>query len=580
LKLKARMKLGVLIASGFLAVGVSQLFAATIPVTSTNDSGPGSLRAALASAADGDTIDASGISGTITLTSGELVVSNGVSITGPGPDQLAINGNHASRVLSIGPGVTVTVSSLTITNGSTAAPGGGIYNGSATLTVSNCILSGNASTNWGGGGIYNDGFGFNNRGARLTVVNCTFSSNVGKSVAGGIFNDGRNGGIATLEISGSTFSGNAASLYGGGIYSSGSAAGSATLTLRFCTFDGNVASNAGGGIYNDRGTLEIANSTLSGNSTLVNGSGGGGIYNLHGTLTVSNCTLSENVAAEGGGIENNGFGFRAKLTIVNSTLSGNSANVGGGILIYGSDGGSIMTIGNSILNSNSAVGPFASGGSILILNGTVTSLGYNLCSDDGGGVLTATGDQINTDPMLGQLQDNGGPTFTHALLCGSPAIDKGKNFAGDTTDQRGFPRPFDDPGIANATGGDGTDIGAFEVQIADTVPKITGVSVDKPILWPPNHKLVDVTVSYDVTDNCDPSPSCRLSVASSQPINDKGDGNTSPDWVIVDAHHVRLRAERTGNSKRIYTITITCTDQSGNSSTQTVRVKVPKDQKK
>src|SRR5436190_2167770 len=66
--------------------------------------------------------------------------------------------------------------------------------------------------------------------------------------------------------------------------------------------------------------------------------------------------------------------------------------------------------------------------------------------------------------MLGPFQDNGGPTFTHALLPGSPAIDKGKNFNGSTTDQRGLPRTFDDPTVSNATGGDGTDIGAFEVQ--------------------------------------------------------------------------------------------------------------------
>ena len=90
------------------------------------------------------------------------------------------------------------------------------------------------------------------------------------------------------------------------------------------------------------------------------------------------------------------------------------------------------------------------------------------------------GDQINTDPMLGPLQDNGGPTFTHALLTGSPAIDAGKNFAIGTTDQRGpdFVRAFDDPSIANANGGDGTDIGAFEVQAA---PSQYAASIQQPI---------------------------------------------------------------------------------------------------
>ena len=97
---------------------------------------------------------------------------------------------------------------------------------------------------------------------------------------------------------------------------------------------------------------------------------------------------------------------------------------------------------------------------------SVTSLGYNFSSDDGGGFLTGMGDQINTDPMLGPLQDNGGPTFTHALLTGSPAIDAGKTSQPATRDQRGagFVRTFDNASIANANGGDGTDIGAYEVQ--------------------------------------------------------------------------------------------------------------------
>jgi uncharacterized repeat protein (TIGR01451 family) len=113
-------------------------------------------------------------------------------------------------------------------------------------------------------------------------------------------------------------------------------------------------------------------------------------------------------------------------------------------------------------------------------------------------------------------------------------------------------------------------------------PVITGASVDKPVLWPPNHKLENVTVNYQVTDNCPlPPNSCTLSVTSNEPINGKGDGNTSPDWIILDAHHVQLRAERAGNGNgRIYTITITCIDSGGNSSSQSVSVNVPHDQGK
>ncbi|MEO6183044.1 MAG: choice-of-anchor Q domain-containing protein, partial [Verrucomicrobiota bacterium] len=95
--------------------------------------------------------------------------------------------------------------------------------------------------------------------------------------------------------------------------------------------------------------------------------------------------------------------------------------------------------------------------------GSVVNYGYNLSSDNGGGVLTRATDQINTDPLLGPLADNGGPTLTHALLPGSPAIDKGYS-GGQATDQRGEPRIFDFSSITNAAdSGDGSDIGAFEV---------------------------------------------------------------------------------------------------------------------
>jgi uncharacterized repeat protein (TIGR01451 family) len=110
-------------------------------------------------------------------------------------------------------------------------------------------------------------------------------------------------------------------------------------------------------------------------------------------------------------------------------------------------------------------------------------------------------------------------------------------------------------------------------------PTITGASANPSVLWPPNHRMVNVTVSYEVTDNCALSPdSCTLSVTSNEPVNGQGDGNTFPDWIILDAHHVLLRAERAGNGNgRIYTITITCVDSGGNSSSRSVTVTVPHD---
>src|SRR5262249_3791008 len=158
--------------------------AITITVSNLNDSGAGSLRQALADANDGDTINFS-VTGTITLTSGQLVVNKSVPINGPGANQLAVNGNASSRVFHINSVKTVTIYGLTITNGSASDYfGGGIYNDHATLTVSNCAVSGNSAPTGYGGGIYNDH-------GTLTVSSTTLSGN-STWYGGGIYNDGYN----------------------------------------------------------------------------------------------------------------------------------------------------------------------------------------------------------------------------------------------------------------------------------------------------------------------------------------------------------------------------------------------------
>jgi len=162
----------------------------------------------------------------------------------------------------------------------------------------------------------------------------------------------------------------------------------------------------------------------------------------------------------GGGIWNYG----ATMTVTNSTISANSAPTGGDIMI---DVQGAANIEDTILNAG------ASGVTIFTSNAsTVTSLGYNLASDNGGGYLTGPGDQINTDPMLGPLQDNGGPTFTHALLPGSPAINAGDpNFTPPpVNDQRGFPR------VANGR----IDKGSFEVQRPASTPRPRPTPAPRP----------------------------------------------------------------------------------------------------
>ncbi len=130
---------------------------------------------------------------------------------------------------------------------------------------------------------------------------------------------------------------------------------------------------------------------------------------------------------------------------------------------------------------------------------------------------------------------------------------------------------------ATATNSEGTDSCTFTVTVIDNeVPVVSSATASPNTLWPPNHQMENVTVNYTATDNC-PNLNCSLTVASNEPINGLGDGDTAPDWVVVDDHHLQLRSERSGKGNgRIYTITVTCTDASGNATLKTTTVVVPK----
>ncbi len=453
--------------------------AATLYVTSTNDSGAGSLRATLAGATNGDIIDATAVTGTITLTGGELSIPQSVTLHGPSPATLTISGNHASRVFNV-TGTNVTIQGLTIANGQTAGidPGMGINaesSAGSVVTVRDCVVTHN-STMYKGGGIYN------HPGVTMTVSNCMVTGNNAGASGGGIYNE-----QGTLSVANSTLSGNSSgtSSYGqgGGIYNDG-AYGSATLTINASTLSGNSSGYGAGGVYNDgtsgSATLTLIACTLNNNS--APGSYGGGIYNEaypsgSASLTVNTCTFTGNSASGGGGIQN-GFMGNAALKVNACTFSANSANVGSAIFNYNSSGKTVtLEIGDTILNQ-----PSGTGQSINNTSGTVTSRGYNLSSDDGGNVLNAATDQHYLDPKLGPLQNNGGPTFTHAFSPGSPAIDKGKTNAVtglvSSTDQRGLSRPVDFASAVNASGGDGSDIGAFEMQ--DWIMTVTNTADSGP----------------------------------------------------------------------------------------------------
>jgi hypothetical protein len=314
------------------------------------------------------------------------------------------------------------------------------------LTLTNGNLS--TGTVAHGGAIYNNGDETSN--ATLTIANCTIT-NCSGDYGGAIYNDGgQTGNSATLIITNSTFSGNFSLNNGGAIFNDGQSAGNASLTVSGCAFIGNSNNHNGGG-------------------TIQHDGSGGTV-----TGSINNSSFSENSSVGNGGcIYMDGEGGSAQLSVSNCTLSDNSAVSGGAIyLTNGSGGTATLRIGNTLLETG------VTGDNINNAGGTIFSMGYNL-SDDAAGGNTATtpggfldhiGDIRNTDPLtdLAGIKDNGGPTQTVALRSTSPAIDQGnRSTLGGTinNDQRGEPRPFNDPAFAPPAGGDSSDIGAYEVDV-------------------------------------------------------------------------------------------------------------------
>jgi hypothetical protein len=358
--------------AAMLMLGTGMPQAATLTVLNNNDSGAGSLRATVAAASAGDTIVFGSVTGTITLTSGAIAISQNLTITGPGAGTLTVSGNNASQVFNL-TNVTGTISGLTISGGNIVGFGGGIATSGGALTLSNVVVTGNTATN-GGGGIIN--------GSVMILINTTVS--------------------------------------------------------------GNSASFGGG--FNNLGPLTLTNSTVSGNAaTAAIGADGGGIY-TDATVSLIDSTVSGNTATNGGGIFVNG----AATTVNNATI----ANNGGSQFFVNNINGAAATLESTVI-ANPAGGTNC-GGPVL-----PTSNGFNLDSANSCAFAAPT-DLINTNPLLGPLANNGGPTLTLALLAGSPAINKGANPLALAFDQRG-------PGFARVSGG-ATDIGAFEVQAAQSLP--------------------------------------------------------------------------------------------------------------
>jgi CSLREA domain-containing protein len=289
-----------LLGVALLGLGAAGVHAATLTVTNLNDSGSGSLRAQIAAANGGDTIIfQTGLSGTITLAS-TLSISQFLTIQGPGANMITVSGNHAVLVFDIVAG-TVTISGLTIANGSHVGFGGGIFN-SSTLTVTGVTFSGNSassSTSIGeGGGISNSG--------TLTVSNSTFSGN--SAISNGSSGVGSLGGAilafgGRVTVSNSTFSGNSAISNGSFSFAQGGAiyVNSGLVTVSDSTFYGNSTnatggfnSSAGGAMYTAAGTLTVNNDIVSGNSA---GPNGNAIFNA-ATVNASNNVFFNNIGGD------------------------------------------------------------------------------------------------------------------------------------------------------------------------------------------------------------------------------------------------------------------------------------------
>ncbi len=437
-------------------------------------------------------------------------VASEITINGAGAATTIIHrdsGASPFRIFHISSG-SVTLADVTVSGGSAGAgfSGGGIFLRGGALTIEKSILSDHTASL--GGAIANPFC------RAITIINSTLSGNLATHSGGAIstnFSPPSSPCFPTV-ITNSTFSSNRA---------------------------GGTAGDIGGAIENVGGTLTITNSTVSGNTA----SGGGGIANISAcctsdghtiiaTLTLTNSTVSGNTAFQGGGIVDHS----GTIDLNNVTIANNSADSGGGGV---SSFDSFILFRNTIVAGNTDLS--GQGPECFISEGPgLGSRGHNLIQDTTGCPIggDSTGNITGVDPRLGPLQDNGGPTFTHALLAGSPAIDAGDptapgsgGTACEATDQRGVTRPQ----------GAACDIGAFEfgaippatiivtesIVVSDalqvvppaviTVAEAITVS-DAPAVVPP--AVIVVTESIAVADAPTVLPPALIAVAETIRVSD------------------------------------------------------------
>ena len=472
----------------------------TFNVTTTADSGAGSLRdqVAAAEANPGEDTITFGVTGTITLAS-QIAPEESLRILGPGAGELTVSGGASTNVFYLGDhsyygsgGGDFIVAGLTIANGITGGRGAAVFQRGGDLAFSEVVLRDNHS-NGDGGAVYFDGDNF-------SLVDSTVSGNTSMDQGGGLdirSNDSGEYFQTTIDITGSTFTGNEAKYdSGGGRFSD------ATVTITDSVFTGNVAEGAAGfSAYLGHGdnSLFVVSSTIADNTAEQYG---GGFNAYGGNAFLISSTVSDNDAGYSGGgatlwtqgfdttivastISGNSAGrdggglnlYSGEETFVqSSTISGNTAQEGGGIRLYGSstatldhvtitgntattDGGGISveeetaaTISNAILSGNTS--PALDDLKVETAPGAA-AVSYSLLGEAGvsESVSIGTGVIRTSDPQLGALADNGGPTLTHLPLSGSQAVNAGDPENVPNHDQRGFT-----PGVV----GGRVDMGSVE----------------------------------------------------------------------------------------------------------------------
>ena len=399
-----------------------------------------------------------GISNTGNLTLNNVTVSDNAND--------AFFGNSGGGIWNAG---TLTLNDSTVKNNFDQNVGGGIANirsgpVPAILNINNSVIDNNKTGN-PAGDSFSPGGGIYNFSGTVTIRDSKITNNSSVGRGGGILNGAQLTGVpGIIEIFNSDIKNNKAlglvdfgnESDGGGIHQNAEG----QINIERSLISGNAATNGAG--INNQGGMNLFQTTVRDN----NGTNGGGIHNS-GAMDVEASTISNNTGQFGGGIANT---FPGKMTLINSTVSGNSAQVGAGITNQGQEMHLIhSTIAKNVASAQQAGGisndgPMDAVNTIIADNigpdcgGTIpiTSVGRNLDSDFSCGLSAALGDISGANPLLDPLQNNGGPTDTHALRFGSPAIDA----TNDTTpfiDQRGVARPK----------GPFSDIGAYEFDPAE-----------------------------------------------------------------------------------------------------------------